>query len=515
MKCLVAAALALLTVLLVLPAQATITNLRGVQDAVKSKYVNAGSATFSCFDGQKSIPDSFVNDDYCDCNDGSDEPGTAACSTNLQIPTAWKFQCSSEIFKKELLHSRVNDRICDCCDGSDEFTTGMVCPNTCSQAAEREGREAREREARTAAGLKARAQLVETAKIRRADIKRQLLEESESLALIERAVAAAESTKILHETTEAAERAEIKRKSEAEHEIWKQEKAKRDQEKAEAAAAAPAPPAAAAVEVDATEKKDTTSTVICTKWRQTKDCRGDGDREPTDDRDCAYAIPDGWSGYCECVDTESGEEVLHRFDCGHKRLTCDYVCAHDGDEPSIDVADPAGSTDAVAKEETFKVDDGTSHENEVARDARRKYTEENSKKIAGENKIKELEKDLSRDFGPDDAFLPMNGECFDLEEREYTYKVCPFKDVQQIKKGSGYGPNMGRFKGFGEQSYSLWGSKSDYAHMLFTEGESCWGGPARSTDVHLVCGETTKVVRVEEPSMCTYKMIVETPAVCE
>jgi len=33
------------------------------------------SHDFPCFDGSSVIPFDHVNDDYCDCADGSDEPG--------------------------------------------------------------------------------------------------------------------------------------------------------------------------------------------------------------------------------------------------------------------------------------------------------------------------------------------------------------------------------------------------------------------------------------------------------
>ena len=36
-------------------------------------------AMFSLIGG-KVLPDSFVNDDYCDCDDRSDEPNTNACA---------------------------------------------------------------------------------------------------------------------------------------------------------------------------------------------------------------------------------------------------------------------------------------------------------------------------------------------------------------------------------------------------------------------------------------------------
>ena len=79
----------------------------------------ASMSKFSCLTGNIQIPSSYVNDDYCDCPDGSDEPRTSACSDSF-------FKCSSGyvIGNKDLIMiptSRINDGICDCCDGSDEF----------------------------------------------------------------------------------------------------------------------------------------------------------------------------------------------------------------------------------------------------------------------------------------------------------------------------------------------------------------------------------------------------------
>ncbi len=36
------------------------------------------SQNFACMDKSKTISRSAINDDYCDCSDGSDEPGTCA-----------------------------------------------------------------------------------------------------------------------------------------------------------------------------------------------------------------------------------------------------------------------------------------------------------------------------------------------------------------------------------------------------------------------------------------------------
>ncbi|KAG7988250.1 hypothetical protein I3843_03G177800 [Carya illinoinensis] len=78
-----------------------------------------------CKDGSKSFTRDRVNDDFCDCLDGTDEPGTSACP-------AGKFYCrNAGSIPRFIYSSRVNDRFCDCCDGSDEYDGSINCPNTC------------------------------------------------------------------------------------------------------------------------------------------------------------------------------------------------------------------------------------------------------------------------------------------------------------------------------------------------------------------------------------------------
>ncbi|XP_062221436.1 glucosidase 2 subunit beta-like [Phragmites australis] len=79
----------------------------------------------ACRDGSGSFPRSRLNDGYCDCADGTDEPGTSACPEG-------KFYCRNIGDTPRLLFSSfVNDKICDCCDGSDEYESGIHCQNTC------------------------------------------------------------------------------------------------------------------------------------------------------------------------------------------------------------------------------------------------------------------------------------------------------------------------------------------------------------------------------------------------
>lgn len=82
---------------------------------------------FTCRDGSHTLLISKLNDNYCDCPDGSDEPGTSACSNG-------QFFCKNAGFKGSyIFSSRVDDGICDCCDGSDEAPN--QCKDTCEAIA--------------------------------------------------------------------------------------------------------------------------------------------------------------------------------------------------------------------------------------------------------------------------------------------------------------------------------------------------------------------------------------------
>ncbi|GAM17013.1 hypothetical protein SAMD00019534_001880, partial [Acytostelium subglobosum LB1] len=115
--------------------------------------------TFNCLnDDSKVIPIGLVNDDYCDCPDGSDEPGTAACSNG-------QLYCPNKGHKPQIVSSMlVNDGVCDCCDGTDEYLKKIQCPNTCREQGA-EMRRAREDRLYTyTKGLKIKARMIDEAK---------------------------------------------------------------------------------------------------------------------------------------------------------------------------------------------------------------------------------------------------------------------------------------------------------------------------------------------------------------
>lgn len=84
----------------------------GVPEKLHQTFCCTGD--FDCGDfEQKIISCRQVNDNYCDCMSGRDEPGTSACSQRGAV-----FVCTSTL--QAISTSFVQDGFRDCMDGSDE-----------------------------------------------------------------------------------------------------------------------------------------------------------------------------------------------------------------------------------------------------------------------------------------------------------------------------------------------------------------------------------------------------------
>ena len=133
-----------------------------------------------------------MNDDFCDCPDGSDEPGTSACtylsdlspstpsdnSINDSVKTLALpgFYCKNKGHQPSYVpFLSVNDGVCDhdlCCDGSDEWARvgGISCENKCKEIG-KEWKKAEELRQKTlGAAQKKRKELVADAAKRRKEV---------------------------------------------------------------------------------------------------------------------------------------------------------------------------------------------------------------------------------------------------------------------------------------------------------------------------------------------------------
>eukprot|EP01043_Picozoa_sp_COSAG02_P055212 COSAG02_NODE_6368_length_3621_cov_1.933844_6_plen_340_part_00 len=117
-----------------------IVAVRGAPPAAWASFFDA-EGIYTCDGGARKLAKNQVNDDFCDCDDGTDEPGTAACAL---VDGQASFFCRNDGFPSATVFaSHVNDGVCDCCDGSDEWNSGATCSNTCAAAAAASGDDAR------------------------------------------------------------------------------------------------------------------------------------------------------------------------------------------------------------------------------------------------------------------------------------------------------------------------------------------------------------------------------------
>eukprot|EP00697_Spironema_sp_BW2_P012750 gnl/Spiro4/29399_TR14396_c0_g1_i1.p1 gnl/Spiro4/29399_TR14396_c0_g1~~gnl/Spiro4/29399_TR14396_c0_g1_i1.p1 ORF type:complete len:599 (+),score=139.08 gnl/Spiro4/29399_TR14396_c0_g1_i1:92-1798(+) len=472
------------------------------------------------------------NDDYCDCVDGSDEPGTSACAFST-------FSCRNlGHVPKTISASKVNDGVCDCCDGSDEWLRG-ACVSTCLA----EGAEARARTVRT------RDDAVLGARIREGYIAQAVLNrrlKALELECLRAELAVLELQQSLNGATPTR---------------------------------APSPP------VDSTDPTDPTD-LADTDLADTDPAENADPAQPAPPHSLTDHVPappdqpwmEGWmrgeslhheapsvrssalpaageggcdsAGVCSAIPAPDPIAPAPAHQPPHMpsphvhaplpQVPPPHASQVRAQTPPIDTQPPAvssASTPPTQNSETAdKLRAAQAHLLEKQEQASAMLSElgwwhrirtllasawrylpswltsfpaqpsvEHSVQQSKlRNDIAKLEKLLAVDAGASSEYFTLVDECTSYDSREYSYQLCFFDKVMQRSSSDSSSVHLG--------SWDRWGGGGTIMH--FSHGAMCPGGPERSVSVTVECGPRTVLSAVTEPDRCVYTARLATPAAC-
>jgi len=475
-------------------------------------------------DGSKEIPWTAVNDDFCDCLDGSDEPGTSACSNGI-------FYCQNAgHLGASIPSSRVSDGLCEreCCDGSDEKPG--TCPNTCKEVGEAYRKQKEEEMKIQRAGAKIRSTYIAHA-----------LREKSHLEDEIRALAGGIETKKteVSRLKDIADRADSLSAAALEHRkqsplyqaLINQANALKSLRR----------------EYQALQERDRSLGDILDNlragynpnyqdmavleavrgWEQTANLPHINDigkifEDVTDEE--AGIITEGED------DLEEGE--WSREDLETKLdslLNTDYESLLLAHEEHIDAPVEGSSSSFSEQYEELKdtvtswlgkfgiISASSSSGSADSSRAHQALTDAENELRSFENDKHSAEDKLSKlfdphHFGAKGEWNKLDGTCLSMVTGDYTYEVCLFGEAKQKPMNGGTTFSLGRFTSWnplvnpGEPAY--------YHKQVYKHGARCWNGPERSVVLLLTCGTENTLTSVVELQKCEYQFTGTTPALC-
>lgn len=515
-----------------------------------AKYFS-GKSSFQCIGNPSvTIKTSQVNDGVCDCPDGSDEPGTTACAhldplsppqplanspsgstnTTLTLPGFW---CANVGHVGMYVpFAFVNDGVCDyslCCDGTEEYSgvSGVKCENRCDDIGKEYRRIEKEKAGRIEKSLKKRRYMVKEAKELHRQLEVRIINYKSE---IEKLKAKEKDLKKNYEEVQKAEAGKTVKQTGAGGKLGvllglaksRVEELKNALQEAMR-------------QRDTLQSKVNELEGILTKFKE--------DYNPNFNDDGVKAAVHAWEDYAAKLQTEPGP-VIQDSDI-------QFALQDDNESSGIDwksFEETQDSTDIIYKFELYLppflrnilhenllkarvwlIENGLladnpmpSGESALETAAREAYEAIGTQIKDKKKELKKEEEDLDKDYGPDHIFRYLKDKCINLDTGEYDYEFCWMgKTTQKSKKGHG-NVNMGNFDRI-EIEVSDEYERSDGKSLgvgrrlvlKYDNGQSCWNGPRRSTNVWLACAETDQLWRVSESEKCVYKMEVGTPAACE
>ncbi|KAL2022043.1 hypothetical protein VTK56DRAFT_6283 [Thermocarpiscus australiensis] len=523
---------------------------RGVGPEFAKYYTS--KTKFTCISNPSiALDPSQVNDNSCDCPDGSDEPGTAACShidplspeqplpgsatgtTNSShaLPGFWCANAGH--IGSYLPFMYVNDGVCDyelCCDGSEEYANvgGVKCENRCEAIGKEYRRLQDERRQSKERSAKRRRTLVKEARELRRRVEHKITELEGELKRLE------------------SEKVDLQRKYE---EVERSERFKIVKSEGQGGklgvlvglAKKRVSELRDALDRMLDQRDDLQDRVaqleeILTKLKE--------EYNPNFNDEGVKAAIKSWENYAAGKGSETKSDLTD--------ADVTELLKEDGEVSGINWAEfenaDASDADIVYNWEAYlpgsvrdfvhdklnilrawAVDNGILADNRSGTGESRLVTQAREALEAAKNDIsakmstlEEQRRDLEKDYGPEDIFRALKAKCVSREVGEYDYELCWIdRATQKSKKGHG-NTNMGNFvridKEFADEEEREDGKglgKGERMVLRYENGQGCWNGPNRRTDVWLACAETDELWRVTESEKCVYRMEVGTPAACE
>jgi len=515
------------------------------------------SDTFTCISNPSHvIPFSQVNDDYCDCPDGSDEPGTAACaylsplsppqphpgysalsaSTNTTFALPG-FYCKNKGHVPSYIRfESVNDGKCDydtCCDGSDEWAGvgGTKCEDKCKEIGKEWKKNEETRQRAIQGALKKRKQLATEAQRLRSELEMKVKDVEIKVQGFENKVREAEENL---KDVERREKLRVVRgdatgrgtgklgmllnlaKSRVE-ELRSYLSKTKDQRDAMISRVQELESILTALKEDHNPNFNDEGVKRAVRGWEDYAARDTSDTwSDAENRDLIAIMAEdssesgvNWSDFDSDDTPESDVSAIYQFTAylppsiqswlDNKLTSFRQLLISNGILP--DTSSPTDISDSKAVQGAKS----------TLSDAQRDLTN-------SQNDLRRTNEDLTKDFGPDGIFRSLASTCVSKDSGEYTYELCFMSSTKQKSKKGGADTNMGNFAGFDVEDVDDAGGKLGVGRrivMKYENGQHCWNGPNRSTRVVLACSEKEEVWKISESEKCVYRMEVGTAAVCE